>query len=457
LDSLGQMRKFTRRAASEDRVLDNVRAILIGVVIQSHAIPLLPIGAAMLDVANRKLGATWAPWQLFLLQITRGGGWSSLAFLNGFDDTRAMRPYGLTYREPLFLAMWLMLDFNWTMWYLPAFVLMRATFCAAHWMRMEKLHLLVFSQIWILMPAFVDLYIGWQPQSPNIPTECPSMCFCPWKDWPQAQKISYYIMGWWVAPGDPVAHSYIGHALIFIPCYWIGFYFGGSIFKMLTKIADEPSILRRAAIAAGVLGLYCFMFVKGQFLINEYDDRCNAFWSPEGNFIYEQIVKNAVYFVMNLSMSLTYVIFIAAVPIHLKYLAKICFSSLIFSAFTPCLLDFPSMALELRKVLPAAISPSLEMVWVFSVPFLYELVVGAFFAVVLPIVAKGVMRVAAAVKARKRHTYTAVTSQSVRQARDTDAKEDKEQAAEVNSSGSTRSTSRSSSNGYSNNSAEDIL
>merc|ERR1719214_75547 len=63
LDSLGQMRKFTRRAASEDRVLDNVRAILIGVVIQSHAIPLLPTGAAMLDVASRPLGATWGTWR----------------------------------------------------------------------------------------------------------------------------------------------------------------------------------------------------------------------------------------------------------------------------------------------------------------------------------------------------------------------------------------------------------
>merc|ERR1712118_599688 len=133
------------------------------------------------------------------------------------------------------------------------------------------------------------------------------------------------------------------------------------------------------------------MYVKGAFLVNGYDDRCSAFWGPEGNFVYMQIVKNVVYFIMNLSMSLTYVEFIAAaVPIHLKYMAKICFSSLIFSAFTPCLLDFPTMALELRKVLPKAISPSIEMGWVFSVPFLYELVVGAFFAV-LPIFAKAVL------------------------------------------------------------------
>merc|ERR1712054_442367 len=138
---------------------------------------------------------------------------------------------------------------------------------------------------------------------------------------------------------------------------------------------------------------YCAMYIKGQFLVQDFDDRCSAFWSPEGSFVYEQVAKNFVYFVMNLSMSLTYVVFIAAaVPVHLKYMAKICFSSLIFSAFTPCLLDFPSMALELRKVLPASISSPVEMGWVFTVPFLYELVVGAFFAVVLPIFAKAVLR-----------------------------------------------------------------
>mmetsp|Transcript_20692 Transcript_20692/g.52280 ORF Transcript_20692/g.52280 Transcript_20692/m.52280 type:complete len:1210 (-) Transcript_20692:261-3890(-) len=400
LDSLGQMRKFTRKAASEDRVLDNVRAILIGVVIQSHAIPLLPQGAAMLDVASRPLNATWGPIQLFILQLTRGGGWSSLAFLNGFDDTRAMRPYGLTYREPLFLILWLILDFNWTMWYLPAFVLMRASFCAAHWVGLEKTHLILASQIWLLLPAFVDLYIGWQPQSPNIPEECPSMCFCPWQAWPEAQTVAYYTLGWWVAGSDPVAHSMLGHALIFIPCYWIGFYYGGSIFKMLTKVADEPSFLKRVAIAASVFILYCIMYVWGQSLLEGYDDRCSSFWGPNG-LVYQQIFKNFVYFAMNLSMSLTYVVFIAAaVPVHLKYMAKICFSSLIFSAFTPCLLDFPSMALELRKVMPSAISPGIEMTWVFTVPFLYELVVGAFFALVLPIIAKAVMRAFGALQAK---------------------------------------------------------
>merc|ERR1719482_304681 len=229
----------------------------------------------------------------------------------------------------------------------------------------------------------------------------------------------------------------VGHALIFIPCYWIGFYFGAPIFKVLTKIADEPNILRRVAIAAGVLGLYCVMYVKGQFLLNDYDDRCSAFWGPEGSFVYDQIFKNVVYFIMNLSMSLTYVIFIAAaVPFHLKYMAKICFSSLIASAFTPCLCDWPSMALELRKVLPAALSPSLEMAWVFSVPFLYELVVGAFFAVMLPIIAKGVMRIAAEVRSRK----AAFVKAAAKKAPVAETKVSSAAAAKEEHSDSTRST-----------------
>merc|ERR1712039_957019 len=102
--------------------------------------------------------------------------------------------------------------------------------------------------------------------------------------------------------------------------------------------------------ATGVLALYCAMFIWGQSLIEGYDDRCSSFRGP-GGFVFAQVLKNVVYFAMNLSMSLTYVVFIAAaVPVHLKFLAKNCFPALIFSAFTPCLLDFPVQALELRKL-----------------------------------------------------------------------------------------------------------
>mmetsp|Transcript_119444 Transcript_119444/g.381020 ORF Transcript_119444/g.381020 Transcript_119444/m.381020 type:complete len:1192 (+) Transcript_119444:99-3674(+) len=401
LDSLGQMRKFTRKAVSEDRVLDNVRAILIGIVLQSHAIPLLPIGTAMLSSTFTPLPANWGDGQLFFLKLLRGGGWSSLAFLNGFDDTRSMRPYGLTYREPLFLILWVMLDFNWTMWYLPAFVLMRTTFCAAHWLGLEKTHLVLASQTWLLLPAFVDMYVGWVPQSIGVPVECPSGCFCPWQEWPWAQTVAHYTLGWWVEANAPTRNSFLGHGLIFVPCYWIGFYSGGPIFKVLTKVADEPNFLRRVAIAFSVFALYYVMYAWGQPLLNGYNDTCNAFWGPH-SFVWMQVAKNVIYFCMNLSMSLLYVVFIsAAVPVHLKYLAKVCFSSLIFSGFTGCVLNTPVMALDLREILPAEISPGVEVAWTIAVPFLFELVVGAFFAWLLPLVAKAVLRAIGSLKTVK--------------------------------------------------------
>merc|ERR1719215_1332542 len=104
--------------------------------------------------------------------MIQGGGWSCLAFLSGFDDTRGMKPYGLTYREPVFLVLWPLLGFNWTMWYLSASVIMRALFCAAHWVGLEKTNILISAQLWILVPAFVDFYIGWQPQPTDVPTTC---------------------------------------------------------------------------------------------------------------------------------------------------------------------------------------------------------------------------------------------------------------------------------------------
>lgn len=395
LDSLGQMRKFTRRAASEDRVLDNVRAILIGVVIQSHATPLVGTAATMLDVFFMPLGTSWGPWQVLFLNVTRGGGWSSLAFLSGFDDTRSMRPYGLTYREPFFLVLWLILDFNWTLWYLPAFVMMRVAFCGAHHLGIEKAHIAILSQIWLFVPAFVDFYVGWVP-SPgavplDVPAECPSGCLCPWQDFPDAQTFAQYTMGWWVSGPDVARNSMIGHALIFIPCYWIGFYSGGPIFKILTKVADETRWSRKAFIGLSVLVLYYLMFSLGQPLVQGFDDMCVSYWD-NGSFRWQQVLRNVGYYALNLSMSLTYVVFIAAlVPVHLKFMAKNCFSALICSAFTPCLLNLPVQALMWRQILPEVISPGFEIVWSFAVAFLYELVTGAIFSVILPLIAKSIM------------------------------------------------------------------
>nr|AYF56486.1 nonribosomal peptide synthetase 9563 [Ostreopsis cf. ovata] len=402
LDSLGQMRKFTRRAVSEDRVLDNVRAILIGLVLQSHATPLIEGSSKMWSIGeNTPLDGSWGPWQIAFLNIARSGGWSSLAFLSGFDDTRAMKPFGLTYREPLFILLWVALGFNWTMWYLPVFAIMRAVFCLMHHLGIQRLHLLLVSQIWILLPAFVDFYVGWV-QDPNMPgalglehATCPSGCFCPWQSWSWAQPLSFYAAGWWVWSPAPAKHSYVGHALIFIPCYWIGHYWGGPIFKVLTKIADEPSLLRRSWIAGLAFLVYLVMYLAGSAVNEEFDDRCSAYWQPDGAFRWIQVLRNLTYYAFNLSGSLLWVLFIAsAVPVHLKYLAKVCFASLLASGLSSCPLDTPRQVLVIRESMPASISPLVEIVWTMIPPFLYELAVGAAITTLLPILIKPCLRIA---------------------------------------------------------------
>jgi len=391
LDSLGQMRKFSRKNAAEDVVLDNVRAILIGVVIMSHAIPMHEGHLQMLDAGFAPLQADWAPWQYWVIYLLRSGGWSSLAFLSGYDDTRAEhKGYGLTYREVLFVVVWVVCGFNWTMWYLPAFVYMRVAFVAWAKMGLEYTHILLASQLFITFPAFIDLYVGWKPPFPGQETVC-NCSFCPFETLPWAETASYYLYGYW---NSGVINSYLGHGLIFVPCYWIGMYSGKHIFPLLCSLANEKSWLRRVVVAVAVVALYLAMFTQLDSVKNAYDDRCSSFWTDHGGFVWLQVLKNLRYFALNLSMSLLYVIVIAAlVPVHLKYLAKICFSSLLFSPFATCLLDLPDQALMFRHRLPEIISPVVEMAWITAVPFLFELTCGAAFSVILPVVFKGVMSV----------------------------------------------------------------
>jgi hypothetical protein len=390
LDSLGQMRKFSRKDAAEDVVLDNVRAILIGIVIQSHAIPMVEGSLWMLNGESRNLQAQWAPWQYWCLYLLRSGGWSSLAFLSGYDDTRAEhKGYGLTYREALFMGLWIIGGFNWTMWYLPAFVYMRVCFVAWAKVGLEYTHMLFASQLFITLPAFVDLYIGWNPPYPGMDTVC--TCFCPFERWPWAQTMSYHLYGYW---NSGMRNSYLGHGLIFVPCYWIGMYSGKYLFPFLCKLATEPSWFRRARVAILMVLIYLFMYSQEDALRDGYDDQCSSFWTQSGSFVWQQLLSNVKYFALNLSMSLLYVIVIAALcPVHLKYLAKISFSALLFSPFSTCLLDLSGQALTLRAALPSAISPYVEMVWITAIPFLFEFSCGYAFALILPVVFKRVMKV----------------------------------------------------------------
>jgi len=397
LDSLGQMRKFTRQNAAEDLVLDNVRAILIGVIIHGHNIPLQKGSHEMFNNGWKPLGEQWGTAQYTFLYLLVSGGWSSLAFLSGFDDTRAEhKGYGLTYREVLFIFIWLAFDFNWTMWYFPAFVIMRAAICAAHRAGLERTHIVLASQIWLIMPAFIDIYVGWTPYfkgagdlNPPQDKVCPSECFCPFEAWPWFQPFTHYTVGYW---NSGVENSWLGHGLIFIPCYWIGLYSGKYVFPLLTKLANEPSLIRRLAVSAVVLTVYYFCFTILDEVKAGYDDRCKSFWS-DGEFQAFQIFKNLRYFAMNLGMSLLYVVFIAAAcPVHLKYLAKISFSSLIFSPFFSCVLDLAPIALAIRGVFPSIVSPVLEILAVLAVPFTYELVCGVAFTTVVGLVVPPIIR-----------------------------------------------------------------
>lgn len=254
---------------------------------------------------------------------------------------------------------------------------MRVAFVVAKRLGLERTHMLIASQIWLTLPAFVDFYVGWQPVKDADVIECPAQCFCPFEAWPWAETAAYYTIGWWSAG---TSHSFVGRGLFFIPCYWLGFYCGHRVMPILTRVADEPKTSKRIAIASTMLVLYILTFTVGRSVEDSFDDRCSSFWQA-GHFAWGHMLQNLGYYFANLWAAVLYVVFIAAaVPFHLKYLAKVCFLALIGTAYTPCLLDLPHMAMQLRTTLPPSVAPGLELAWIFSVPFLYELVAGGIFA-----------------------------------------------------------------------------
>jgi len=372
LDSLGQMRKFSRLDAAEDVVLDNVRAVLLGVVIMSHMSPLEVGNSHMLNKDYERLDGDWASWQYWFLYLLRSGGWSSLAFLSGFDDTRAEhKGYALTYREALFVVLWVAFVGHPALWYLPAFVVMRMSFVAFKKVGLEYTQLLLVALLFIFIPAFVDLYIG-AGDGPDSRRAC--TCFCPFEGRTWLRPLSYVLVGFY---NKTSSDSFLGHRLVFVPCYLIGLYCGKYVFPVLCGLSKERNKLWRLLIALSTVAMYLVMFAGGDAVKDAYDDRCSSFWNG-GHFLWLQVLKNIRYFVLNLSMSFLYVIVITAlVPIHLKYLAKNSFLALLFSPMAGCVLDFPAQALALRQQLPALISPAVEMAWLMAVPVLYEYVSGA--------------------------------------------------------------------------------
>lgn len=379
LDSLGQMRKLTRASVSEDRILDNVRSILMIIVIQSHATPLKPDSMEMLHLEPDKIHGVWSYLAYTLLVISRSGGWSALAYLAGFDETRGGDQYKLTYRELLFVAIWIVSGFSWTLWFLPAFVYMRVLFVLAHKYNVMTLHIMVLSQIWLTLPMFVDYYVGWTPTRPGQAKECPAQCFCPFEGRPDAEVFAYDAIGMWNVPAQQIDHSFVGRALFFIPCYWLGFFTGKPVMKFLVKVSDDLCWWKRAFVALTAGGMYVLALTTvGQVIESSFDDRCGSFWISSWS-LPAQLLKNIAFYVMNVVTSALYVVAIVGlVPVRLKRLAKTSFAAYIIAANTnfQCLLDVPVMALELRKMVSPSVAPVVESVWIFSQPTLYVLTIG---------------------------------------------------------------------------------
>eukprot|EP00746_Dinoflagellata_sp_MGD_P120788 gnl/MRDRNA2_/MRDRNA2_56185_c0_seq1.p1 gnl/MRDRNA2_/MRDRNA2_56185_c0~~gnl/MRDRNA2_/MRDRNA2_56185_c0_seq1.p1 ORF type:complete len:1270 (-),score=211.21 gnl/MRDRNA2_/MRDRNA2_56185_c0_seq1:148-3387(-) len=379
LDSLGQMRKLTRMSVSEDRILDNVRSLLMIIVIQSHATPLKPHDLGMLHLEPDKLHGHWSYLAYILLTVTRSGGWSALAFMSGYDETRGGDSYKLTYRELLFLGLWFVSGFSWTLWFLPAFVYMRVLFVLAHKYNVMMLHMFVISQLWLTVPMFVDFYVGWKPAAPGAAKTCPAQCFCPFDGNSWVEDLTYGAIGMWSVGPQLIDHSFVGRALFFIPCYWLGFFTGKPAMKFLVKLNDDLEWKKRAVVALSAAGLYLLALVYGQAIESGFDDRCGSFWVSDWS-LPVQVLKNIAFYTMNVITSGLYVVAIVGlVPFHLKRLAKTSFAAYIIASNTKfqCLLDVPVMALEIRKLIQPSLVPVVESLWIFGQPTLYVLTVGS--------------------------------------------------------------------------------
>jgi len=362
-------------------------------VIQSHATPITPGSLAMRDVASIPMHAEWSYLSYFLLVMSRSGGWSALAYMAGFDDTRGDSPYSLTYREALFMGVWVITGFKWTLWFLPAFVYMRVLFVIAHKYGIMKLHMLAVSQIWLTVPMFVDWYVGWQPAPPGEQTVCPTQCSCPFEGRLWAESIAYYTLGMWTVGTGLFSHSFIGRGLFFVPCYWLGFYSGRPLFKLLAKINDTLPWKLRLATATIAGSLYYIMFTNLGFIEAGFDDRCGSFWSGNA-IVWAQLAKNVAFYLEDMFTSLLYVIIVVAlVPLHLKRLAKTSFAAYIAAAFAPvfCLVDLPTMALEIRKIVDPAAAPLVETFFIFAQPVVYVLFVGSIVMSLIQVVVRGIV------------------------------------------------------------------
>merc|ERR1719310_1139882 len=154
---------------------------------------------------------------------------------------------------------------------------MRSAFSLAHRFGCERLHMLIASQTWIILPAFVNFYVGFvapgNPPNPQENAPCPEFTFCPFQI-PQMQNILHFGFGWQWWAGE----SFLLKGLVFVPCYWLGFYFGRPIFGYFTRLAEDANLLRRVAVTSLVLVVYMVFWYVKPILAASSTDHSEDFW-----------------------------------------------------------------------------------------------------------------------------------------------------------------------------------
>lgn len=352
IDSLGRMRHFKRQDVLEDVILANVRAFGIAMVILFHSFDL--------SSASHLLG----PFEFKVLDVCKGAGWSALAYLSGFDDTRVMDPYSLQFREALFIILWFLTAFHPHCWFLAMFTIMRVAFCLSHRLGFERMFVLLVCQSFITMPLFFDFASGWTNAA------CLSGCMCPFRSG-VVREVALHL-GW--LPGT----GHFTNALIFMPAYFLGFYAGPQIFPIVISCVNDPRKLKRLCAGLAAAAAWWALFRAGRSIHEGKCEELWSSWSSHGSFAWGQFSSNVGALGLRLGVSvMCTVVFATCIPGHMKHLAAVSFIALLSAPYFRSLLDVLLMLDTLHEVLPEQVLPAVQLPFILSVPFLYMLLVGS--------------------------------------------------------------------------------
>lgn len=380
LDSLGMMRRFRVATLEEDRILDNIRSFLLCMVVVSHSAG--GSTASAWDVTE-----AWAnSWQQGVIIAAAGGGWLALSLASGFDDARALNPYAFQVREPLFIVLWFVGQRHWTLWFFPAFVLMRCYTILAHRLRCERFMFGIWIVAWLVLPMLLQLQPVPLPSSTNPVDTGPCV---PVYDWPWFKTFMEWTFG-------DTAIRQGARTFLFAPCYWLGFYCGRPVMKRLSSMVNMKRQRRFGLLFALLLVYLSIGFSYGfglellesryllvpwwhkQVATAAFDDLCTSFYAKGLSNLPVRMMMNWLHLAVTVLLSCLYVLIVALAPSwHLKTLAKTSFPALILHGFVPCLLNIQGWCVDIADALGAGFHTQvIQMLIWFGVPVLFVWVVG---------------------------------------------------------------------------------